>query len=255
MNPRLRRQLEAAGDVPQSLLDALEAAFRAGAADRTLLEESVRTLTALLQRAQIKEAGTAARKAARNERAAKAARRLARLLDKSGLAVLELDPDLTVRSANAAAERICGAAEGKNLLALLEPLDAKTIAERWRRKLSRGLPIARALACSAPDGDWGWGGGRGPALPDPAGTALRMAGLMSDVTRHRLLVERMAHDARHDALTALPNRTLFLDLLRHSFYRTRRHEDYRFAVLFIDIDRFKMVNDAFGHEAGDQLLV
>src|SRR5260221_823603 len=382
MNPRLRRQLEAAGDVPQSLLDALEAAFRAGAADRTLLEESVRTLTALLQRAQIKEAGTAARRAPRNERAAKAARRLARLLDKSGLAVLELDPDLTVRSANAAAERICGAAEGKNLLALLEPLDAKTIAERWRRKLSRGLPIARALACSArdgralacdfvlvprlrkdgrlarvavllrdetstlekqealresderhqlalqgaaevvwdwdlrasrlvlsprwrellgltgkpsgapaewldrvhpedaaplraalsahfegrtaifehehrlrhSDGDWRWVAVRGAALRDPAGTALRMAGLMSDVTRHRLLVERMAHDARHDALTALPNRTLFLDLLRHSFYRTRRHEDYRFAVLFIDIDRFKMINDNFGHEAGDQLL-
>ncbi len=104
------------------------------------------------------------------------------------------------------------------------------------------------------DKEWRWVHARGTAQRDPNGTAVRVAGLMSDVTRHRTLVERMAHDARHDALTGLPNRTLFLDLLRHSFYRTRRHEDYRFAVLFIDIDRFKMVNDAFGHEAGDQLL-
>jgi len=104
------------------------------------------------------------------------------------------------------------------------------------------------------DGDWRWLAVRGAARRDTSGAAIRVAGLMSDVTRHRLVVERMAHDARHDALTGLPNRTLFLDLLRHSFYRTRRHEDYRFAVLFIDIDRFKTVNDAFGHEAGDQLL-
>src|SRR5256885_13643075 len=95
---------------------------------------------------------------------------------------------------------------------------------------------------------------RGSAVRNESGAAVRAVGLMSDVTRHRLLVERMAHDARHDALTGLPNRTLFLDLLRHSFYRLRRHDDYRFAVLFIDIDRFKTVNDAFGHEAGDQLL-
>ena len=104
------------------------------------------------------------------------------------------------------------------------------------------------------DGDWRWVLVRGSARRDEKGAAVRAAGLMSDITRHRTLVERMAHDARHDGLTGLPNRTLFLDLLRHSFYRTRRHEDYRFAVLFIDIDRFKMVNDAFGHEAGDQLL-
>jgi hypothetical protein len=104
------------------------------------------------------------------------------------------------------------------------------------------------------DGSWRWILVRGTARRDEKGGAVRAAGLISDITRHRTLVERMAHDARHDALTGLPNRTLFLDLLRHSFYRTRRHEDYRFAVLFIDIDRFKMVNDAFGHEAGDQLL-
>jgi diguanylate cyclase (GGDEF)-like protein/PAS domain S-box-containing protein len=104
-------------------------------------------------------------------------------------------------------------------------------------------------------GEWRWISVRGAAIRDGNGAAVRALGLLGDVTSHRLLVERMAHDARHDALTGLPNRTLFLDLLRHSFTRLRRHEDYRFAVLFIDIDRFKAVNDAFGHEAGDKLLV
>jgi diguanylate cyclase (GGDEF)-like protein/PAS domain S-box-containing protein len=104
------------------------------------------------------------------------------------------------------------------------------------------------------DGEYRWIEVRGAARRDTSGTAVRAAGLMSDVTRHRLMVERMAHDARHDSLTGLPNRTLFLDLLRHSFHRTRRHEDYRFGVLFIDIDRFKAINDALGHDAGDQLL-
>ncbi len=105
------------------------------------------------------------------------------------------------------------------------------------------------------DGSFRWVSARGTVLRDQAGTAVRALGLMRDVSRHRELVERMAHDARHDALTGLPNRTLFLDLLRHSFNRIRRHEDYRFALLFIDIDRFKLVNDALGHQMGDELLV
>ncbi|HXN83806.1 MAG TPA: EAL domain-containing protein [Myxococcales bacterium] len=105
------------------------------------------------------------------------------------------------------------------------------------------------------DGSFRWVSVRGTVLRDQAGTAVRALGLMRDVSRHRELVERMAHDARHDALTGLPNRTLFLDLLRHSFNRIRRHEDYRFALLFIDIDRFKLVNDALGHQMGDELLV
>jgi diguanylate cyclase (GGDEF)-like protein/PAS domain S-box-containing protein len=104
-------------------------------------------------------------------------------------------------------------------------------------------------------GDWKWISVRGAVVRDAAGAAVRIVGLLSDVTRHRQLIERMAHDARHDPLTGLPNRVLFLDLLRHSFHRIRRHPNYRFAVLFIDIDRFKTVNDAYGHQVGDQLLV
>jgi len=67
--------------------------------------------------------------------------------------------------------------------------------------------------------------------------------------------ERLAHDALHDALTELPNRTLFNDRLAQALARCERHPGYSCAVLFIDLDRFKVINDGFSHAAGDELLV
>jgi len=390
MHPRLRRQLAAVGgELPpgfRQLLTAVDAAYREADREREQLEDSVGSIAGLLHRGQEKAALARRRKAERKARAERARRRLARLLEKSAMAVFDLTPELIVHGANSAAAKLCGlepaALLGKAVFELLQPLEKEKLVSVWKRKLQRGEPVARTLACSADggralacdfvllprhrrdgtvarvtavvrdqtgtveedvqirereerlslavaasldvvwdwdlrknelhlsqawrtllaleaplqnlpsdwlervhpedmaplraalsshlegrapafdheyrvrhgDGEWRWLHARGAAQRDAAGTAVRIAGLMSDVTRHRSMVERMAHDARHDALTGLPNRTLFLDLLRHSFYRTRRHEDYRFAVLFIDIDHFKMVNDAFGHEAGDQLL-
>lgn len=67
--------------------------------------------------------------------------------------------------------------------------------------------------------------------------------------------EKLLHDAFHDPLTALPNRAFFLERLERSQVLAKRHADYKFAVLFLDIDRFKIVNDSLGHSAGDELII
>lgn len=86
----------------------------------------------------------------------------------------------------------------------------------------------------------------------------QIVGVMSilhDTTEQKRLEEKLLHDALHDPLTGLPNRTLFMNRLEHSIARSKRDSEYKFAVLFLDLDRFKIVNDSLGHIIGDELLV
>jgi diguanylate cyclase (GGDEF)-like protein/PAS domain S-box-containing protein len=95
------------------------------------------------------------------------------------------------------------------------------------------------------DGTYRWMLSRGLAVRNADGKAYRIAGSQTDITDSKVV----------DALTGLPNRVLFMDRLGCMVERAKRHKNYLFAVLFLDLDRFKLINDSLGHPVGDQLLV
>jgi Amt family ammonium transporter len=89
---------------------------------------------------------------------------------------------------------------------------------------------------------------------DEAGQVIGVTGTIHEVTDRKRLEERLQHDALHDPLTGLPNRALFMDRLEQALERAKRRPDKLFAVLFLDVDRFKAINDSRGHAAADELL-
>ena len=90
---------------------------------------------------------------------------------------------------------------------------------------------------------------------DESGKVIGYQGILHDITERKRAESVLVHSAFHDPLTGLPNRALLMDRLERLQSYARRHKKYKFALMYMDLDRFKTVNDSFGHLVGDQLLI
>jgi diguanylate cyclase (GGDEF)-like protein/PAS domain S-box-containing protein len=91
-------------------------------------------------------------------------------------------------------------------------------------------------------------------LSDADGRVIGVLGCIQDITEHKRYQERLAHITLHDPLTGLPNRTLLAERLERAIERGQRRSDYNYALLMLDLDRFKQVNDTLGYNFGDEIL-
>ncbi|MGB0388140.1 MAG: two-component system response regulator [Ardenticatenaceae bacterium] len=105
------------------------------------------------------------------------------------------------------------------------------------------------------DGRYHWMLCRGLAVQNERNQAYRMVGSQTDITTRKQFEQKLQHDSTHDALTNLPNRALFVERLEKLVQRAKEEKAYQFAVLFIDLDKFKTINDTLGHLIGDKLLI
>ncbi|MCU1269085.1 MAG: hypothetical protein JWN74_379 [Acidobacteriaceae bacterium] len=137
----------------------------------------------------------------------------------------------------------------------IHPSDRERVLQAASKARSSGRGQTLEYRMRHKNGDWRILESTASPIKNGNGKMERLVIVNRDITERKRAEEMLEHRALHDGLTELPNRALFVDRLQHSLIRARRHSDYSFVVLFIDIDGFKVLNDSLGHSAGDELLI
>ncbi len=256
------KPVEDLGILEHSVRRALERAklLKENKSYREDLEQLVRSRTAELndRTRQLEEANLRLHKEVEERITAEAKYR--GIFENAIEGIFQVDTSGRFISVNPAMARILGYASPSDLIGSVDDVATRLFlepgkSEKFHRMLEdHGSVLGFEFQAYRQDGDPMWGTINAHLVDSKNESSLHIEGTLEDASEQKRVEEQLLHQSLHDSLTGLPNRALFMDRLTQAISRCARHNSF-FALLYLDVDRFKVINDSLGHASGDQFLI